>query len=309
MHAFEHQDVVNCVAFSPDGLLVASASRDGVARIWRHDPAVMVRALTHPASVESVAFAPDGATLATGTTDGRIFLWRVADGRLVVTRHQGVSVKAIAFSAQGTILAVAGETPAICLWRLSDMTVVQPVTQRVQQAYYVTEFSPAMATDVAFFADDRSGASPDGTSVYLWDVHDGAIRAKVQSGLYAIYDIDVSPDGTLLVTAQDEMYPRLWRVSDGADLGLFRYVIDADVTTDVDAEISSVSVRFSPDGALLASGGTGGVLQLWRVADRSPVQSFLGHSDSIGSIAFSPDGTVLASGSYDKTMRLWSVTA
>lgn len=309
MHVFEHQDVVNCVAFSPDGLLVASASRDGIARIWRHDPPEMVRALVHPASVESVVFAPDGATLATGTADGRIYLWRVADGHLVVTRHQGACVTAVAFSEEGTILAAAGQTPAICLWRLADMTLLQPATQRLQQAYYISPYSPATADDVTFFADDRSGASPDGTSVYLWDVRDGAIHTKIQRGLYGISDIDVSPDGTLLVTAQNEMYPRVWRVSDGADLGLFRYVIDADVNIDVDADISSLSVSFSPDGTVLASGGTSGVLQLWRVSDRAPIQSFLGHTDDIWSIAFSPDGALLASGSYDRTMRVWTVTA
>lgn len=65
------------------------------------------------------------------------------------------------------------------------------------------------------------------------------------------------------------------------------------------------SVTFSPDGALLASGGGDG-LKLWRVSDGSMVHKL--HGSAVNSVVFSPDGSLLASGGKDCTVRLWQVS-
>jgi WD40 repeat protein/predicted transcriptional regulator len=84
----------------------------------------------------------------------------------------------------------------------------------------------------------------------------------------------------------------------------------SDLSNSVFAESleSIVSVTFSPDGKLLATGDTSGDIYLWGVADSKKLSSFQGHAGSIQSVAFSPDGKILASGSYDHTVRLWEVS-
>ncbi|MGA9532796.1 MAG: hypothetical protein WBR18_08790, partial [Anaerolineales bacterium] len=59
-----HLSIVWDVTFSPDGLLLASASKDGTARIWDWRNGSLVESLALPGEVTSVAFSPDGATLA-----------------------------------------------------------------------------------------------------------------------------------------------------------------------------------------------------------------------------------------------------
>jgi WD40 repeat protein len=69
------------------------------------------------------------------------------------------------------------------------------------------------------------------------------------------------------------------------------------------------SVRFSPNGQILASGTHDHLIQLWDVNTGQCLRTLEGHSSQIWSVAFSPDGQVLASGSGDLSVRLWDVRA
>ena len=68
-----------------------------------------------------------------------------------------------------------------------------------------------------------------------------------------------------------------------------------------------LSVAFSPDGKLLATGDSKSEVRLWRIADGQCANTFQGHGEWVSSVAFSPDGQTLASGSNDRTIRLWDV--
>jgi WD40 repeat protein len=70
-----------------------------------------------------------------------------------------------------------------------------------------------------------------------------------------------------------------------------------------------LSVAFSPDGRLLASGSFDDTIKLWEVASGRLVRTLTGHTDWVRSVAFSPDGRLLASGSDDETIKLWEVAS
>jgi WD40 repeat protein len=67
------------------------------------------------------------------------------------------------------------------------------------------------------------------------------------------------------------------------------------------------SVIFSPDGQLLATGDSDGVVRLWEARMGREILTCKGHTNVVESVAFSPDSEILASGSYDKTIKLWDV--
>jgi len=68
------------------------------------------------------------------------------------------------------------------------------------------------------------------------------------------------------------------------------------------------TVALSGDGALLAAGTSTGEVWLWRVADRTLVETLEGHTGGVWGVALSADGQLLASGGGDGTVRLWETS-
>jgi len=107
--------------------------------------------------------------------------------------------------------------------------------------------------------------------------------------------VAISPDGTLLASANDAPTVRLFASTGGK---LLRTLPQCAPTT---------PLAFSPDGKLLATGGPGGAVKLWCPQTAQLLATLKGHKGAISALAFAPDGKSLASGSEDRTINLWEV--
>ena len=106
-----HERWVFCVAFSPDGKIIASASENsdsqGVIVLWDVETKAVLRTLEgHSKAVWSVAFSPDGKLLVSGSEDSSIRIWNIAKGitQRVVYGHDD-TVWAVTFSPDGQLIA------------------------------------------------------------------------------------------------------------------------------------------------------------------------------------------------------------
>src|SRR5581483_610179 len=88
---WEHFDYFALTLFSPDGATLASASYDGVLKLW--DPVSGLELATcqgQEGPIQAVAYSPDGRYIATGGRDGYVRMW---DARPPGTRVDSFSAR------------------------------------------------------------------------------------------------------------------------------------------------------------------------------------------------------------------------
>lgn len=140
-------EVINAVAISQDGRLLASGGFDSTIKLWDVATGRELRILTgHAGMITSVAFSPNGSFLASASADGSTRIWDVHTGDYLASLVSlGEGADWIAISPDGLFDGSPAAWGQI-LWRFSQNTSdVVPVEAFFNEFYYPDLLAEIMA--------------------------------------------------------------------------------------------------------------------------------------------------------------------
>jgi WD40 repeat protein len=212
--------------------------------------------------------------------------------------------RGIALSPNGQMLATSAGY-AIILWRLNDGAVARELSRPVQSAHGPT--TEGSAANISFSPDGQIlvTTSEIADEARIWSIATGKLLRQLP--IKEASGVAFSPDGNVVATGSATEGIKLWRVADGQPILTLTGVEKDKIEKAVGRNRAILHVAYSPDGSLLAVGGSNRTLQLFRVPDGARVQTFDSFNGEIVGIAFSPDGQMLIAGSEDGTARIWGV--
>jgi WD40 repeat protein/Flp pilus assembly protein TadD len=299
-----HRETVRDVAFSPDGLRLASASSDGTLKVWdlTLDPEMAdVPARESTQELEALAFVGEGRQLLVARRGGRLRMLdcdtqaEVGSVRQVpLTGKWMTPAEPAALDPGGHWLAgISGDDPRTA--RCWDARTGQ---ERATLRGHTLDLLLVTVNDCGQVATAGRSApgEPLRSEVKVWDSASGRPLRELDERDFVAARLALSPQGDRLAVsglqvlppAGEDGKPRLEAVVRVYD------VATGQVVRSFSGDDPLLALAFSPDGAhLAAAGAERRTVLLWDLAAERPTVTHQGPEGAMD-LAFSPDGRRLA---------------
>ena len=232
---------VSALAFSPNGVLIASVSGASIEIIDLHSGEVKL--LGQIGKEPSLVFSPGGKSLASASATGHceIQVWNLQTGQMRVLKGAWSGPRSIAFSPDGRQIAAADSdrsNPSIRLWDLETGTM------------RVLGGSTRQITSIAFLGDGKELASGSwDETVRLWNVRTGEARTLGEN-CSCVCRLTISLKSDKLAAYSLDGRIRVWDLETGRSRTI--------------GECSGVNtISFLTDSTRIITGSDDGALRLW----------------------------------------------
>ena len=265
-------DIVQSVAFSPDGNRVAAGGYRTV-KLWERNSNYKAGDLPATADVPvSAAASTDGKYIAIGLTNGSAQVFEVASQKLITTvgGHTG-PVNGVSFSVDGTMVATGSNDKTAKVFNVSDGAELRVIT------------TPAPVHDVAFAVEDGLLVTAnEDNKMRTWpivapEVPEGETEAAVKElaghggPVTSVQSYGARQE--LLVSGSKDKTARLFNVETGAAVRSFAH----------GAPVTGVAVNL--DGTKIVSVSDNKTGKLWTAADGKMIAEFKGDYQAVENVA------------------------
>ncbi|KAG2742146.1 WD40 repeat-like protein [Suillus brevipes Sb2] len=206
--------IVNTIAVSPDGLMVAGACGDGRVRLWNIKEGSLVgqpwEGNNDQVRCRCLDWSPNGAEVAGGSEDGTIRRWNTSTGRQIALpiRGSGEWIWTIKYSPQGDKFATGGNDDRILVWSKGGELLIEI------KGHDGGVTSLCWSKDGAYIFS----GSFDGT-IRKWQSVDGKELVVIRGHTNHVTSLCLFPDGSHLVSASNDYSVRIWDLEINQQLG------------------------------------------------------------------------------------------
>ncbi|MFP4650991.1 MAG: WD40 repeat domain-containing protein [Phormidium sp.] len=302
------------VDFSRDGKSIAAGGYDTNITLWDIETGEKFQTLRdHQDSVKSVKFSPTNPMVASGSDDATLKLWNLQTEEIITIGGQYNGISSVDFSPSGDIIAISDGSVTIRLIDISPKSDNMSYTELVNKTSYGYSFRGHTSTVLSLnFSLNHPVLASAGYDrrIQIWDWQIPKFQ-DVKEEESAITAISFSPDGRLLLSGADDGTVKLWEVS--ADDGTVKLweklweVSEGEYAKLAQHNSAIRTVAFSPNGEVLASASSDGIVTIWSLGQPQEIMRVEGQPDGISNIAFSSDNRQLAAGGDDGSIEIWDL--
>jgi WD40 repeat protein len=298
---------VRALAFSPDGLTLATLTDDGSVQTWSaetgaafevfgRDSSEARRARSDAPYLEAVHL-PDVRTVIARLGSGRFVSWDLepawelerAIGSGDIDSPLADRVNAVCFSPDGQTLATGGGEPTrsgeIKLWGVADGELFREFANVHSDAVLALEFSPD-GLHLASASADRF--------VRVTEMASGKVTRAFEGHTSYVLGVAWKRDSRTLASAGADNVIKVWDFVTGQR----KKNIDG-----AGKEVSGIAYLGVTDQVVAAS--SDGQVRLLR-DNGEKVRACEGATDFVNAVAATADGTILAAGGQDSVLRVWN---
>jgi WD40 repeat protein len=281
-----HEAGVNCVAFSPDGNLIASGSDDQTVRVWEAGTGKEMMTLErHKSSVSSLAFSSDGQKIISGSEDGTIVIWEFLIGDITQIAGEESRVNCIRVLPEGNAFISGSEDGMIRIWDISGNLLTT-----------LSEHKGSVNSIALNLAEQQFLSGSTDRTFKIWDLRKGALIRTFEGHGEEVHGVLFTPDGQSIISYTWGGPIKVW----DAQTGNLRFVMD-EHPPEV-RKMVALSI-----GSDIATASADGLVRIWNLENRELLQSFSGHNGIITDLAYNQDDLLLASSSLDGTVKVWQI--
>jgi len=284
-----HSCEVNCLALSPDGKTLISASSDRTVKEWDILTGYCRKTFKiepgFPVEIRFASYSPDTKKIISVNKYGIIRIW---------DRNRGDIIKSHTIKSGEIYGGHISHDGSKIILGSNVITEINLHTGEIINTYRGHSYK---VNSVCYSKDGLkilSGGSYG--EMKEWDAASGESIRTFETNPEEITSVSYSPDGKMIACGSKEGIIKEYDSETGKCLRTCR-----------SSGYHIITLTYSPDGSKIASVSKNKIIEEWDMESGALLNTFKGHVWDVNSILYSSDGERIFSASSDRTIKEWNV--